>query len=83
MEMVGPSKRFYAGVVVQYFFTLGYMLTSLFAYLITDWRQLQIALSLPGLFFLLYWWYGTHFRDISMVFKQFAAGSCPSRQDGC
>lgn len=56
MEMVGPSKRFYAGVVVQYFFTLGYMLTALFAYLITDWRQLQIALSLPGLLFLLYWW---------------------------
>ncbi|XP_065336997.1 organic cation transporter protein-like isoform X1 [Cloeon dipterum] len=57
MEMVGPSKRFYAGVVVQYFFTLGYMMTALFAYLITDWRQLQIALSLPGLLFLLYWWF--------------------------
>ncbi|XP_059486702.1 organic cation transporter protein [Neocloeon triangulifer] len=57
MEMVGPSKRFYAGVVVQYFFTLGYMLTALLAYLITDWRQLQIALSLPGLLFLLYWWF--------------------------
>jgi MFS transporter, OCT family, solute carrier family 22 (organic cation transporter), member 4/5 len=57
MEMVGPSKRFYAGVVVQYFFTMGFMLTSLFAYLITDWRQLQIALSLPGLLFLLYWWF--------------------------
>ncbi|KAF4533495.1 hypothetical protein B566_EDAN000980 [Ephemera danica] len=57
MEMVGPSKRLYAGVVVQYFFTLGYMLTALFAYFITDWRTLQIALSLPGLLFLSYWWF--------------------------
>lgn len=77
--MVGPSKRFYAGVVVQYFFTLGYMLTSLFAYLITDWRTLQISLSLPGLLFLLYWWYATHFcyylRNLNVICCRFVPES--------
>lgn len=56
MEMVGPSKRLLAGVVCQMFFSTGYMLTALFAYLIDDWRQLQLALTLPGLLFMCYWW---------------------------
>ncbi|XP_049803763.1 organic cation transporter protein-like isoform X1 [Schistocerca nitens] len=57
MEMVGPSKRLFAGVVCQYFFTIGYLLTALLAYFIKDWRMLQISLSLPGLLFLSYWWF--------------------------
>jgi len=61
MEMVGPSKRLYAGVVCQYFFTTGYILTAGFAYFIKDWRILQAALSAPGILFLSYWWYAqTH-----------------------
>lgn len=57
MEMVGPSKRLLAGVVCQMFFSTGYMLTALFAYLIDDWRQLQLALTLPGILFMCYWWF--------------------------
>ena len=57
MEMVGPSKRLYAGVVCQFFFTTGYILTAAFAYFIKDWRILQAALSAPGILFLCYWWY--------------------------
>lgn len=57
MEMVGPSKRLYAGVVCQFFFTTGYVLTAAFAYFIKDWRILQVALSAPGIIFLCYWWY--------------------------
>jgi len=61
MEMVGPSKRLYAGVVCQFFFTTGYILTAAFAYFIKDWRILQAALSAPGVLFLCYWWYAqTH-----------------------
>lgn len=56
LEMVGSSKRLIAGTVCQMFFSFGYMLTALVAYLITDWRHLQIALTLPGLAFLCYWW---------------------------
>ncbi|GFG37619.1 hypothetical protein Cfor_12698, partial [Coptotermes formosanus] len=57
MEMVGPSKRLYAGVVCQFFFTTGYILTAAFAYFIKDWRILQAALSAPGIIFLCYWWF--------------------------
>lgn len=57
MEMVGPSKRLYAGVVCQFFFTTGYILTAAFAYFIKDWRILQVALSAPGIVFLCYWWF--------------------------
>jgi OCT family organic cation transporter-like MFS transporter 4/5 len=57
MEMVGPSKRLYAGVICQFFFSTGYILTAGFAYFIKDWRILQAALSAPGILFLCYWWF--------------------------
>lgn len=56
MEMVGPSKRLYAGIFVMMFFSLGYMLTAVFANYIHHWRWLQIALTLPGLIFTCYYW---------------------------
>ncbi|KAJ8963491.1 hypothetical protein NQ314_005592 [Rhamnusium bicolor] len=57
LEMVGPSKRPIAGTVSQMFFSLGYMLTAVFALYISDWRTLQFALTIPGVFFLCYWWF--------------------------
>ncbi len=56
MEMVGPSQRTFVGVVCQLFFTAGYLVTAVMAYLISDWKILQIALSVPGLVFLSYYW---------------------------
>ncbi|KAH8312750.1 hypothetical protein KR044_012635 [Drosophila immigrans] len=56
MEMVGASYRLFAGVAVQMFFSVGFMLTAGFAYFIHDWRWLQIALTLPGLLFMCYYW---------------------------
>ncbi|CAL1675506.1 unnamed protein product [Lasius platythorax] len=57
LEMVGPKKRLIAGVGVQLFFTIGYILTAGFAYYITNWRMLQVALTVPSIAFLLYWWF--------------------------
>ncbi|XP_054736321.1 organic cation transporter protein-like [Anastrepha obliqua] len=56
MEMVGPKKRLYAGMFLMMFFSVGFMLTAAFAYFIHQWRTLQIAISLPGLLFLGYYW---------------------------
>ncbi|XP_018785575.1 PREDICTED: organic cation transporter-like protein isoform X2 [Bactrocera latifrons] len=56
MEMVGPKKRLYAGIFLMMFFSVGFMLTAVFAYFINEWRTLQIAISLPGLLFLGYYW---------------------------
>ncbi|XP_043470044.1 organic cation transporter protein-like [Leptopilina heterotoma] len=57
LEMVGPKKRIYAGVGVNLFFTIGYFTTGIFAYFIRDWRTLQIALVLPSVLFLSYYWF--------------------------
>lgn len=57
MEMVGPTKRLFAGVVSMMFFSFGYMLTAGFVYFIRDWRHLQIALTLPGILFMCYYWF--------------------------
>uniref|UniRef100_A0A1I8PZ51 Major facilitator superfamily (MFS) profile domain-containing protein n=1 Tax=Stomoxys calcitrans TaxID=35570 RepID=A0A1I8PZ51_STOCA len=56
MEMVGPSMRLFAGIFVMMFFSVGFMLTAAFAYFVHDWRWLQIALTLPGLLFMCYYW---------------------------
>nr|AFY98627.1 organic cation transporter [Drosophila melanogaster] len=56
LEMVGSSYRLFAGVAMQMFFSVGFMLTAGFAYFIHDWRWLQIAITLPGLLFLCYYW---------------------------
>ncbi|KAK9878401.1 hypothetical protein WA026_021708 [Henosepilachna vigintioctopunctata] len=57
LEMVSPSKRPVAGTVCQMFFSLGYMLTAVFAIYIHNWRNLQLAISLPGVLFICYWWF--------------------------
>lgn len=57
MEMVGPAYRLFAGVAVMMFFSFGFILTAGFAYTFTDWREFQIAITLPGLVFMCYYWF--------------------------
>ncbi|XP_031617950.1 organic cation transporter protein [Contarinia nasturtii] len=57
MEMVGQSYRLFAGVAVMMFFSLGFILTAGFAYIFRDWREFQIAITLPGLVFMCYYWF--------------------------
>jgi MFS transporter, OCT family, solute carrier family 22 (organic cation transporter), member 4/5 len=47
----------FAGVIFMMFFSVGYMLMGPFAYFIHDWRWFQVALTLPGILFLSYWWF--------------------------
>ncbi|KTF86868.1 hypothetical protein cypCar_00042822 [Cyprinus carpio] len=55
-EWTGPKKRMLAGVITDYFFGFGYILLAGLAYLIRDWRKLQLAISAPGFLFLFYIW---------------------------
>ncbi|XP_015189080.1 PREDICTED: organic cation transporter protein [Polistes dominula] len=57
LEMVGPKKRLVAGVGCQLFFTTGYILMAGFAYMIREWRMLQVAITIPSIVFLFYWWF--------------------------
>ena len=57
MEMVGPKYRVMAGTLCQYYYTFGYLVMALVAYLLNhNWHYLQIALSAPCVLFLSYWW---------------------------
>jgi len=57
--MMGPSRRVFAGVVIEYFFAIGQLILVLFAYFNnivfeSGWRTLAISLVFPTIPFLLY-----------------------------
>ncbi|XP_064606001.1 organic cation transporter protein-like [Liolophura sinensis] len=56
MELVAPSKRVWTGIIIEVFYTFGEMLLAGVAYFVRDWRYLQMAISLPAILFLPYWW---------------------------
>ncbi|OWF44712.1 organic cation transporter protein-like isoform X2 [Mizuhopecten yessoensis] len=56
LEFVGPSKRMWAGIVIELFWASGTMLLALLAYLIRDWKYLNLVVSVPPVLFLSYIW---------------------------
>ncbi|CRK91511.1 CLUMA_CG005172, isoform A [Clunio marinus] len=56
LEMVDKESRLNAGTYIMMSFSFGYVVLGLLAYFIHDWRWLQVALTLPGILFLSYWW---------------------------
>ncbi|XP_048766836.2 organic cation transporter protein-like [Ostrea edulis] len=56
LELVGPSMRMWAGMFFQLFWGLGVLLLAATAYLIRDWRYLNLAMSLPTVLFISYQW---------------------------
>lgn len=56
MELVGPSRRVVAGAATGIFFAIGQIILGTMAYFIRDYQQLQLAISLPALIFIGYWW---------------------------
>ncbi|XP_060072913.1 organic cation transporter protein-like [Ylistrum balloti] len=56
MEMVGPSKRMWAGIVIEYFSALGLVILGGVGYAFRQWKYTEVACSAPIAFFLLYWW---------------------------
>ncbi|XP_068199507.1 solute carrier family 22 member 2-like [Antennarius striatus] len=55
-EVVGVEYRRTVGVIYQMFFSVGLLFLPLFAYFITDWRWLQVVITAPYIFFLVYYW---------------------------
>ncbi|NXX00693.1 S22A2 protein, partial [Larus smithsonianus] len=55
-EFVGSKYRRSVGIVYQLAFTVGLLVLTALAYALTHWRWLQLAVTLPNFFFLLYYW---------------------------
>ena len=55
MEWVGPPKRLYAGQMSVYFWIVGSLIMTLFAYLIRDWSTFQLVCAAPGVIYWSYW----------------------------
>ncbi|XP_049820741.1 organic cation transporter protein-like isoform X2 [Aethina tumida] len=56
IELVGGHWRTVAGISYLFPVSISYMTIAGVAYLIQDWRQLQLAISLPGFIFVVLWW---------------------------
>ena len=56
MELIGAYYRVLAGIMICYFFALGYVLLAGIAYLSRNWVYTQIATSTPAFLFLSYYW---------------------------
>ena len=55
-EFVGSNYRRAAGITYQLAFSLGLLVLTTLAYVLPHWRWLQLAVTLPNFFFLLYYW---------------------------
>ncbi|XP_033634576.1 organic cation transporter protein-like isoform X1 [Asterias rubens] len=55
-EMFSPSRRAFAGILLTLFWASGIMSLSGLAYLLRDWRHLQLAITLPSLLTIPLWW---------------------------
>ncbi|KAK6170805.1 hypothetical protein SNE40_019109 [Patella caerulea] len=56
LEITGPSKRLWAGVVNKYFFSGGILVLALMGYFIRDWIILEIVATAPLLCYLSFYW---------------------------
>lgn len=56
VEMVGKKKREMAGVVLNYFYSVGEALVGIIAWLDGDWVNLQYWVSAPPILFVAYYW---------------------------
>ncbi|XP_071113439.1 organic cation transporter protein-like [Haliotis cracherodii] len=57
VELVGPSKRVIAGIVIELFWCLGLFILGAVAYGIRNWQHLQLVLSVPSVLLLFMWWF--------------------------
>ncbi|KAI3364466.1 hypothetical protein L3Q82_011258 [Scortum barcoo] len=56
-EIVGVEYRRTVGIIYQMFFSIGILILPLLAYFITDWRWLQVVITIPYILFLSYYWF--------------------------
>lgn len=56
LEMVGKRKRGAAGIVCNYFYALGTALLGVAAWINSNWKVLQLIISIPPIIIFVYYW---------------------------
>jgi MFS transporter, OCT family, solute carrier family 22 (organic cation transporter), member 4/5 len=56
LEMVGKKKRGTAGIVCNYFYSLGVAALGVIAYLFNNYVVLQLLISIPPMIMFVYYW---------------------------
>ncbi|XP_060072919.1 organic cation transporter protein-like isoform X2 [Ylistrum balloti] len=56
VEIVGPSKRKYTGIINEIFFAFGECCLAGIGYLVRDWHYVEIIIAAPMILYLVYWW---------------------------
>ena len=56
LELFPTEQRTFAGICIEFFWVVGFTIVTPLAYLIRNWRHLQMAVSLPLLFTVSYYW---------------------------
>jgi len=57
MEMVGPEKRLWTGMLIEIFFAVGVCFLALVAFLVRSWQWTCLAVAIPTVLYLAFWWY--------------------------
>lgn len=55
MELIGAKYRETVGIIYQIPFNLGHLTLPVFGYYLRDWNMFQLAISLPSVVFLSYY----------------------------
>ncbi|XP_061103923.1 organic cation/carnitine transporter 2-like [Conger conger] len=55
--LTGPPRMIFGSLGINGFFALGYMLLPLFAYFFRNWRTLLIAMTVPNIVYIAFWWF--------------------------
>lgn len=56
VEIVGPSKRKYTGIINEIFFAFGECFLAGVGFLVRDWHYVEIIIAAPMVLYLSYWW---------------------------
>ena len=66
-ELFAAKYRTFAGIMITNFWAAAICVFALFAYLVQNWVQLQLIISLLGLLTILLYWYNAHYIHLQFT----------------